>query len=536
MLMMLAAVGLVLLIACVNVANLLLARAEGRQREVAIRRAMGAGRASLLRQLIIEGLLLSLSGAILGLAAAYAGLRVIVATSQGSIPRNAEIGLDLRVLLFTLTISVLTGLFFGLAPLAQHLSQSLHDSLKAAGGRTTATVHAHRLRNALVVVELGVALVLLIGSGLMVRTFWKLQAVNIGVRPDNVLTMRISLPESMYKQDGHVLQLWANLLNRVRILPGVQSATMMTGMPPIRPLNANDTQIEGYVQHQGGPLQNVDFYQTAGPKFFETMGIPLIEGRLFDDRDGANAPATIIVNQTPARTFWPGQSAIGHRIRPGFEDPWRTVVGVVGDVKNAGIDKPTGTELFLPAAHTRGQTMRNGYILVRSDRDPRALAGSIRAQVEQLDSGLPVANIRTMEEVISAAQSRPRFLTLLLSLFSAVALVLASVGIYGVMSYMVAQRTSEIGIRMAIGAKTNDVLGLVVGRGMRIGIIGVAAGAAGALLFTRLMKGLLYGVDSLDPMTFGTMAVVLVAVILLACYIPARRAAKVDPVVALRYE
>jgi putative ABC transport system permease protein len=267
------------------------------------------------------------------------------------------------------------------------------------------------------------------------------------------------------------------------------------------------------------------------------MGIHLLDGRFFDERDGQNAPATIIVNQTMARTFWPGQSAIGRRVRPGFQDPWRTVAGVVADVKNAGIENPTGAELFLPAEQTGGGGgMRNGYVAVRAGGDPRVLTGAIRREIAQLDPSLPVSSVRTMEDVILSAQSRPRFLTLLLSLFSGVALALAAVGIYGVMSYTVAQRTNEIGIRMALGAQPGNVLNMAIGRGMRIGMIGVLAGAVGAAIVTRFIQGLLFGIGSFDFLTFFSMAGVLVLVILFACYVPGRRATKIDPLVALRYE
>jgi putative ABC transport system permease protein len=536
MMALLAAVGFVLLIACVNVANILLARAEVRQREIAIRRAVGAGTGNLIRQLMAEGALLSIVGAAVGVLLAYAGLRIIVAAGQGSIPRYSEIALDGRTLLFTLGVSLLTGVFFGLAPLAQYLAHSLHDVLKSGGGRTTATVNAHRLRHAMVIGELALALVLLIGTGLMIRAFWKLQAVHVGLRPENVLTMRIALPQGAYPENVRVLQFWMALEERVRTLPGIASATMMTGMPPVRPLNANDAQIEGFVQKTGGPLQNVDYYQATGRSFFETLGVPLIEGRLFDDRDGAGGPPVIIANQTMARTFWPGQSAIGRRVKPNFQGDWRTVVGVVADIKNAGIDKPAGPELFVPAAQTTGQGLRNAFLVIRTASDPRRLIGAVRAEVAALDPSLPVANIRTMDEVIAAAQSRPRFLALLLTLFAVVALTLAAVGIYGVMSYMVAQRTPEIGVRMAMGASANHVLGMVVGRGMKTAAAGIVVGAIGAFALTRFIQGLLFGVEAVDPLTFAAMAGVLLATILIACYVPARRATRVDPLSALRYD
>jgi putative ABC transport system permease protein len=478
---------------------------------------------------------MSMLGSAVGLLLAYGGLRLILMTNPGNIPRVAEIGIDTRVLLFSVGIAVLTGVFFGLAPLAQLAARSLNDSLKSAAGRATATIEANRLRRAMVVLELGLALVLLIGTGLMVRAFWKLQAVEVGLRPERVLTMRLALPQPNYPDAKAVRRFWVDLQQRVRSLPGVESASMMTGMPPMRPLNANDTQIEGFVRREGGPIQNVDFYQGVGDRYFETMGIRLIDGRLFDERDSDGGPLSVIVNQTMARTFWPEQGALGRRLRPGSQGEWRTVVGVVADVKNAGIDKPTGAELYFPIRQTDGGN-RAGYLMVRTAGDPRSIFGAARAEVAALDPSLPVASVRTMEEVLESAQARSRFLTLLLTLFSTVALALAAVGIYGVMAYSVEQRTSEFGVRMAIGAQRGDVLGMVLRQGILLGLIGAAAGAAGAFGLTRLMRGLLFGVETFDPLTFAVMALLLVAVTTAACFVPARRATKVDPVIALRYE
>ncbi|MCC6362340.1 MAG: ABC transporter permease [Bryobacterales bacterium] len=536
MLTMLAAVVFVLLISCGNVANLLLARAEGRQREISIRTAMGADFGMLLRQFLTEGVLLSLFGAALGLLLATGGLRLIVRLNAGSIPRAAEIGVDWRVLLFTLGVSVATGISFGLAPLLHRFGKTVAESLKAAGGRTTASVEANRFRHAMAAGELALALVLLIGAGLMMRAFWKLQAVDIGMRPDHVLTMAIALPQTVYKENERVVQFWDQALQRVNALPGVTAATMLSGTPPIRPLNANDTQIEGFVQQEGGPRQNIDFYQVTGGRFLEATGARLIEGRVFDQRDGAAAPPVVVVNQTMARTYWSGQSPIGKRIRPGFRGPWLTVIGVVGDVKNAGIDKPTGSELFFDYRQTQGFGIRSALLCVRTRGEPLDLYRLVRGEVAAVDPNLPVAKVRTFEDIVEAANARPRFLTFLLSLFSGVALLLAALGIYGVMSYLVALRTNEFGIRMAIGAQRTDVLKLVLRQGLVLGTIGIAAGAMGALGLTGFLRGLLYGVDTFDPLTFAAMAGALAATVLLACILPARRAARVDPMTALRYE
>jgi putative ABC transport system permease protein len=309
----------------------------------------------------------------------------------------------------------------------------------------------------------------------------------------------------------------------------------MVGLPPERPINANDTQIENFTPVPNGPGNNIDYWQIVGDNFFETLGVRLMEGRFLGARDTESSPPTVVINQTMARTYYGTESALGHRIRPGFQDPWRTIVGVVEDVKNAGLDKPAGTELFLPYKQGgfAGPTI---YFAVHTQRDPQSLIPAVRGAIRDVDPSLPLSQVRTMEEVLAKARSRPRFLTTLLSLFSGTALVLAAIGLYGVISYSVTRRTAEFGIRMALGAQTGDVLGLVLGQALRLALIGVVAGAIGALALTRLIRGLLFGISSFDPVTFIAMALVLMAVTALACIVPARRATKVDPLIALRYE
>jgi putative ABC transport system permease protein len=533
MLVMLAAVGFVLLIACVNVGNLLLARAQSRHHEMAVRKAIGATLGDLARQCLIEGLCLAFIGAIAGLVVARGALKLILAFNQGSIPRAAEITTDWRVLLFTLGASLVTGILFGLAPLAQ-FAGNVQSSLKSATGRTTATAQAHWLRRAMVISELALALMLLVGAGLMIRTFWKLQQVNIGLDPNRIMTMRLAVPPTQMREPAAVRQLWDRLLERVRLVPGVEAVSLATGLPPIRPINADDTDIEGYVKKPGGPDQNVSFYQGVSAGYFEMMRVPIIDGRALDGRDGTGAPDAVVINQTMARTFYGNESALGRRIRRGGNDRWRTIVGIAADVKNAGVDKATGTEVYFPYAQADG--VRGVYLLVKTSGDPRSIVGAVRSEIFQLDPTLPVAQVRPMTEVIEAATMRPRFLTALLSLFSFIAVALAAVGIYGVMAYTVAQRTQEFGIRMAIGAASFDVLWLVLSQGMNLGLLGVALGAAGAFALTRLLRQLLFGIDSFDPTTFLVTALFLIIVIVGACYIPARRATCVDPNVALRYE
>ena len=544
MLVLLGAVAFVLLIACVNVANLLLARSESRRREIAVRTAIGANSVRLLRQFLAEGILLSLSGVALGLLFAAGGLRLLAATGAASIPRSDEISIDWRVLLFTLGVALATGVIFAFAPILHSRPSTLHDTLKAAAGRNTASAAANRFRSALVASELALALVLLIGSGLMVKAFWKLQDVAVGIDPSRTLTMQLSLPPATYTTAVQANGFWSSLISRIDALPGVDSASIASGLPPNRRINANTTMVENLDPALGGPAPTIDYYNFIDPSYFHTVGAHLVEGRLFTPGDGQGATPVVIVNQTLARAFWPRESALGHRVkfesRP--EAQWRTIVGVVADIKNGGVDKPTGTELYIPYNQVSTvPAVTNRFVgtvslLVRAKSDPESLAGAIRAQVRTLDPVIPIASQFTMEEVLSRAVSRPRFLTLVMTVFSTLSLVLAALGIYGLISYAVAQRTAEIGIRMALGAESGQVLRLIAAGALRITAVGTAAGALGAFALTRFLSGLLFGVSSLDIPTFLAMAVVLTAVVLIACYIPARRAARIQPTVALRYE
>jgi len=542
MLVLLGAVAFVLLIACVNVANLLLARSEARRREIAVRAAIGAGLGRLLQQFVVEGLLLSLSGAALGMLLAFGGLRLLVATNAGSIPRVEEIGINWQVLLFTLGISILTGMTFGLAPVIHMRTGALHETLKSAAGRTTATVMANRFRGALVTSELALALVLLIGSGLMVKAFWKLTEVNSGIDSTNLLTLRFLLPASQYRDAAAIVNFHQALTARVRSLPGVTAAAIVSGMPPGRPINANTTAIEGAPPRtdgrgpdaSGAAFDEIDYYNNVSAQYFESVGARLLDGRLFQEGDGASSNPVVVVNQTMARRYWPNESAVGHRVRNGPPNtPWRTIVGVVTDIKNAGLDRPTGTELYFPVTQT---PVRLAYLFVKTKGDPLGIANAVRGEMRALDRALPISNLRTMDDVLDSARARPRFLTLVLTLFSSIALMLAGLGIYGVISYSVAQRTNEIGVRMALGAQAGDVLKLVAKTGLRFAAAGTALGAIGAFALTRTLSGLLFGVSSFDVGTFAAMAAALIAVTMLACWIPARRASKVDPLVALRYE
>lgn len=532
---LMGAVVFVLLIACVNVANLLLARAEARQREIAIRTALGASFRRLLRQFIAEGLLLSTFGALLGLGLAFAGLKLIAVGNAGKIPRADEITIDWHVLLVALIVSILTGVAFGLAP-AFHLAlRNVFALLKDAAGWTTSTLSAQNFRRILVAVEISLAMVLLIGCGLMLRAFWKLQQVHVISDPQTLLTMRVSLPNATYRDNLKIEQFWSALKERLSQLPGVQVA-FSSGLPPIRQKDVNTTDIEGFVQRKGGPVREIDFYHDVSEGYFEAMGIPLIEGRYFTPADTEGAPPVVIINQTMARMYWGNESAIGHHVRADNRDPWNTIVGVVADVKNAGVDQPAGTELYFPFRQKEGYGDSTGYLVLRSNLDATSFMSGVRRDLHDLEPAAAVSHVMTMEEMIYSSESRPRFLTLLLSIFSVVALALAAVGIYGVLSYLVAQRGKEFGLRMALGAPRSHVLGLVLKQGALLAIAGLAVGLGFAVALTRLMASLLFNIQATDPLTFLLMSAVLAAVALAASYIPARRATKVDPMVALRYE
>jgi putative ABC transport system permease protein len=534
---LMGAVGFVLLIACVNVANLLLARAEVRHREFAVRLALGAGRRRMVQQFIAEGMVLVTGAAVLGISLAFAGLKLMLLFAPDSVPRTDEIHVDLRVLGFTVGLSVIAVFLFALAPLAQIRERNLSNWIRGAGQRAIAT-GGQTLRRILVVTEIALAVVLVIGSGLMLRAFWKLQQVKVGFQPAGVTSFSVNLPSTKYDLPNR-WRFASTLQQRLASLPGVESAALAGGLPPLRRINANDTEIEGYQQTPDSPAQNVDYWNVVGADFFKTLKIRTLEGRTFEPLDdGDKAQRVVVVNQALAKRFWQG-SPIGHRVNPGFSDPkvWATIVGVVEDTKNAGMDKPAGPELYF----TAGQVAQFGLstnmnFVVRTTGDPQALASGIRGAVREVDSSLPVYGLRTMNDVVERSMVQPRFLSLLLGTFAGIALFLAAIGIYGVMAYSVAQRTQEIGVRMALGAQRGHVLKLVFGQGFLLLIIGTLIGLGGAFGLTRLMKSLLFEVTATDPLTYSSVVVVLAAVAFLACYLPARRATKVNPLVALRYE
>ena len=535
--LLMAAVGFVLLIACVNVANLLLARAESRHREFAVRLALGAGIRRMVRQFVAEGFVLVLIASILGVVLAFAGLKVLLLFAPDSVPRTEEIGVGLPVLGFTIAVAIIAVFLFGLAPLAQVSERNLANWIRGAGQRSIRG-GSQALRKSLVVTEIALAVILVIGSGLMIRAFWKLQQVKMGFDPAGVVSFSLNLPAARYKNPER-LQFVNSLEQKLSTIPGVANVSIASGLPPLRRINANDTEIEGYQQTPDGPGENVDYWNVVGNDYFKTMKIRVLEGRTFESQDdNPNAMPVVIVNQALAKRFWTG-SPVGRRVMPGGADPeiWFTIVGVVQDTKNAGMDKPAGPELYFQVRQVASQFLGgNLSFVVRGANDSAPLEGSIRSAVRELDPSLPVYNMWSMNELVTKSMVQPRFLALLLATFSGIALFLAAIGIYGVMAYLVTQRTQEIGVRMALGARPLHVLKLVFGQSVGMLLIGVVIGLAGAFALTRLMRTLLFEVTATDPVTYVSVIGVLIVVALLACYIPARRAAKVDPLIALRYE
>jgi predicted permease len=534
------AVGFVLLIACANLANLLLARAESRQKEFAIRTALGAGRFKLLRQFLTEGVVLALIGGALGVAFGFAGLRAMLAANPESLPRATSVTLDPTVLLFTVVISIVTGMLFGMAPLLQLRQRVVTLSLKDAGQRSTGGAGRARVRAVLVMGEIALAVVLVVGAGLLLRSFWNLMKVDAGFNRSRLATFGLVLPPASYQQPQSRIDFTRRLIDQLRQVPGVQGAAGMTGLPPMRLVNANDTDFEDYTpQAQQPPFENVDYYQTVTQEYLTTMGIPLVEGRDFTLADTTGAPV-VMVNETLAKTFYKDRSPIGTRLRVGFNprNPWLTIVGVVRDVKQGGVGSKTGTELYFMAEQGRLTNFApsNMNIVIRTALPIEALAANIRQIVGTMDPSLPIVRLRTMEEVFSESVSRPRFLAQLLGLFAGLALLLAAIGTYGILSYTVSERRKEIGIHMALGATRQTVLGMVLGQGARLTIAGLAIGFGASLLLTRFLQTQLFNVKPTDP---GTMAVVmaLIAVVAaMACYVPASRATRVDPMVVLRDE
>jgi putative ABC transport system permease protein len=533
-----AAVGFVLLIACANLANLLLARAESRHREFAVRTAIGATRWRLLRQFMTEGVLLSVAGGVFGVVLARVGMRALLRVYPASLPRTSEVTVDLPVLLFTFGIAVLTGVLVGLAPLMHTRASGLLTALKEGGAKGATNAARHHLRRALVMAEVALAVMLVIGAGLLLRTVYNLTLVDGGFDRSRLVTFSMTLPQATSTATGR-LQTYQRLLEKLRALPGVQGVSAMTGLPPNRPLNANDTDLDGYTAPPEGPYENVDYYQAVMSDYFETMGIPIVQGRSFERADAASSGRVAIVNETLVNTFWKGKNPIGQRLRPccGDQIPWFTVVGVAKDVKQGGIDQKTGTEFYQFLDQFAGQgpggpeTMN---VVLRTTLQPRALTQTIESAVRDVDRSVPVVRLQGMDGVFDESIRRPRLLAQLIGGFAGLALLLAAIGTYGVLSYMVAERRREIGIRLALGADHSRVMSQIMKQGLLLTAVGLVVGLAGALGLNRLIASLLFGVQPTDATTMVGVVATISLVAAVACWVPAWRASRLDPNVVLR--
>ena len=535
---LLGAVGCVLLVACANVANLQLQRAAGRASEMAVRLALGATTRRLIRQLLTESLLLAAVGGSLGILIALWSVDFLVKLSPVTFPNFVKFTIDARVLGFSLLISVLTGALSGLAPALQAARPALNETLKAGGRGGSGGLGRNRLLSSIVVSEIALALTLLIGAGLMIRSLQRLQAVDPGFNVDRLLTMRVSLPLQRYPRE-RIIAFSQQLRERLQALPGAQSVALASDLPLSGSTSAGPIELEG--RHEAPAGGEFRMYRhRVTPGFFSTLGIPLVKGRDFTVDDHAQAPRVAIISETMARRYWPDEDPIGKRLREDsrgapIPNPWLSIVGVVGEVKYRGLPQNPNADpdVYIPLAQT---PVGNLFLAARSGVDPNSLVAAVRGVLQKLDPNLPAYEVTTMAEQVTNQTTRSRFSAWLLGVFGALALALAAIGIYSVMAYAVEQRSREIGVRVALGARAGDVLKMVIGQGMRLALLGVALGLGAALALTQLMKRLLFGVGAADPLTYGAIALLLTLVALLACYVPARRATKVDPIVALRIE
>ena len=524
------AVGFVLLIACANVANLLLVRAAARQKEIALRTVLGAGRLRIMRQMITESLLLALLGGGLGTLLAIWGVDLLVTASAGSIPPTAQVRIDATVLVFTLLIALLTGVLFGLAPALRTMKLNLSESLKEGGRGASAGAQRHRTRSLLVVLESAIAVVLLIGAGLLVRSLIQLQNTSPGFDAHNVLTMRVDLPRQKYATPDKSANFFEQLQSRVGSLPGVESVGLVTELPLSGQPNDMPFTVEGRPPVTIDQAFDADF-RRVNHHYFQALRIPLLRGRNFTEQEVRQSAKVLVISDLLAREVFPNEDPLGKRLVTAIGDRVFEIIGIVGDVRHRALEAQPAAAMYMPTYET-GWT----NVVIRTQGDPAGLAAAVRKEVQAIDPDQPVADVKTMEQWVDTSVAAARYRTALLGLFAVVALMLASTGIYGVMSYSVAQRTHEIGVRMALGARQLDVLRLVIRQGMTLVLVGVGLGLVGAIALTRVMATLLFGVSAKDPVTFAAVATLLSVVALVACYIPARRAAKVDPLVALRYE
>jgi putative ABC transport system permease protein len=539
LLIFLGAVSFVLLIACANVANLLLARAATRQKEMAVRAALGASRLRIIRQLLTESLSLAFAGGGLGLLLAFGILKLLLAFAPQGIPRLTAIRIDLWVLGFTLLLAVLTGVIFGLAPALQASRLDLNASLKEGGTRATGGGSRHRLRGLLVVAEVSMALVLLIGAGLLLKSFTRLRETKLGFNPDHVLTASVTLPKATYPKTEQVKAYYQQALARLATRPEAQAVGVVNKLP----LGNTGVGIQGDLTVEGESIERPGVMASklaASTDYFRALGIPLLKGRTFNERDTADSPGVLIISETLARRLWPNEDALGKRINIGLPgETWREVVGVVGDVKQRELGAPPALALYQPFSQVADMLrllIGEATFVIRTAAEPQTFIASLRNELQAVDRELPLHNVAVMDQVVTKSVADPRFYTLLLGSFSALALILAAAGIYGVISYSVTQRTHEIGIRLALGAQSGAILRFVVRQGMALALAGLAIGLAGAFALTRVLSDFLYQVSVTDPATFALIALLLISVALIASYIPARRATKVDPLLALRHE
>ncbi len=532
------AVGFVLLIACANLANLLMARAESRRREFAVRAALGASRSRLLRQTMTEGVMLSVAGGMLGLWLARVAVQALIRAYPTSVPRMSEITIDLSVLLVALGVSMATGLLFGLAPVAQGRINDLVTAFKESGDRGATGAGRHHIRRTLLVAEVALAVMLVIGAALLIRTVDNLTSVNAGFDRSRLVTFSMTLAEP-YDPDTRA-PVYQRLLDKLRSAPGVEGAVVMSGLPPNRSPEAVPTRIDNHIASDGSPVETIDYYQFVMGDYFETMGVPIVAGRSFEPADAASPGRVVIVNETLANRIWKGRNPIGQRLRPnvsaaiGFGDnSWHTVIGVAKDVKQGGVEKETGTELYisLDQLALAAPTMN---VVLRTILPPAALSRTLERLVRETDPAVPIVRLRDMESVFAESIRRPRLLAVLLGAFAGLALLLAAVGTYGVLSYMTTERRREIGIRMALGGARSSVVALVMKQGLQLTTIGVVVGLAGALGLNRLIASVLFGVQPTDPTTLAAVIMTITVVAAAACWLPAWRASRLDPSVVLR--
>lgn len=538
LLVLLGAVGFVLLIACANVANLMLARAMGRQKEIAIRAALGASRLRVVRQLLTESLVLSVLGGAVGLLLAYWLISSLLALAPATIPRLNEIGMDGRTLAFTLGVSLLTSLLFGLLPALRVSKPDLNEALKESGRNATGS--SGLVRSGLVIAEIALTLVLLVGAGLLIKSFWRVLQVSPGFNPEQVLTMQVSLPASEYKEDSRKINFYRQFFEQAKSLPGVESAGMINNLPTGGVDINGMVMVEGRTQEQSG----YGGFRVVSPDYFRAMNIPLIKGRTFTEQDSETSQPVCVISQRLAETTFPNEDPIGKHVvstndlitREDINHPerWPVIVGIVGDVRHFGPERRSSADLYVSFAQ-RPRRIGDMTIVARTKGDPASLTASLRQSVQTIDKNLP-AKFEVMEDIFARSTANRRYNVILLGVFAALALLLAMIGIYGVMAYTVNSNTRELGIRIALGAQSGDILRLVVGQGLVLTLIGVGLGLTGAFAFSRLMSTLLFGVTATDPMIFSVVPLLLVMVAILACYIPARRATKIDPIVALRHE